>query len=180
MKKLFIGLLLAGLLTGCSRQWYDQRNIKRMDSYMVQYQQPAAELANQLWPCFTGRAKADTTYLPGRIDTVILPGKMLPGISGKPDTVILPGRIITITNRTPIIHDTIPDTRAQAVLNLRITALQATTSQQAGTISQLQSDKSSRGRTILILALILGVEVLIAVAWFILRIYSGPASKIKL
>ncbi len=107
MKKLIPLFLI--ILTGCN---VERRQMDKLDAYAVKYPIEMSRLANELYPCFTGKAKSDTV-IKTHTDTLIQDG-ITTTIRIK-DTVYvtktLPGRTITNT-RTLSIHDTVTNDRA--------------------------------------------------------------------
>jgi hypothetical protein len=88
-----------------------------MDGLSLQYPNEFARLSNLINPCFTGKAKSDTTIK--RVsDTVInAVTQLIPGKAGTPDTLYLPGKTIR-NNIYTTVHDTIPDNRALNACNI--------------------------------------------------------------
>lgn len=123
MNRLLLFSAILAFLFGCK---VDQRNIERMQVYAVRYPNQFKTLSNTLDPCFTGPAKSDTTFLPGKADTVLLPSEVIKGEPGNPDTIRLPGKKITVTNRV-VIHDTVTNDRAlqaiRATFNIKSDSL---------------------------------------------------------
>lgn len=128
-----IVVIFAMMLSGCS-QYIDKRNVKRLQSYSIQYRPEFLKLSNEINPCFTGKAKSDTQVTHGKPDTTItwsfiskppasvftLGGSSFIGSGGtftitpKADTIQVPGATKTIRITIPVlttIHDTVTDQR---------------------------------------------------------------------
>lgn len=107
--KLFISFFLILFIIACNTQ---RRDIKKFDSYAIQYPAEMARLANLLDPCFTTKPHSDTvTKL--HSDTITTPGSIV--ITRVKDTIVktvtLQGKQIT-AQRIITIHDTLTDNRA--------------------------------------------------------------------
>lgn len=133
MKNLII-LFFLFLICGCN---VERRQLDKLDAYAVKYPIQMRALANQLYPCFNGKAKSDTV-IKTHTDTLIQEGSITT-VRIK-DTVYvtktMPGKVITNT-RTLSIHDTVSDLRAIGVLNndfkIKADSLVMVKTQQVGT-----------------------------------------------
>lgn len=113
MKNLIIIFSLF-LICGCN---VERRQLDKLDAYSIKYPIEMQRLANQLYPCFDGKAKSDTV-IKTHTDTLIQDG-VTTTVRIK-DTVYvtktMPGKVITRTN-TVTIRDTLKDLRSEGVLN---------------------------------------------------------------
>lgn len=105
-------------LYGCNTQ---KRDIKRLDTYFVQYGAESARLSNLIYPCFTGKAKSDT-IIKTKIDTVIGFSGSIHVDSVSHDTVYRTRIKVQTITKTVIndIHDTVQNMRLVTGLNLQI------------------------------------------------------------
>ncbi len=135
--------IICTLFTGCSKAWYQQRDIKRLDTYAVQQPAEFARLSNWLLPCFNGKAKSDTVTVFGPGDTVRIAGKIV--IKNVHDTIYSTQydtlKITKTVNHW--VHDTVPDTRQTAALQSQLTTCSSDRDKFNGQITQLQKDKDA-------------------------------------
>lgn len=118
MKKLVLIPLIA--LCGCSASYKQQRDVKKLQSLVLQQPNEFARLSDLLNPCFDGEVKSDT-IITLHTDTLIENG--ISDTVRINDTVritkTLQGKTITNTKKV-VIHDTIPDGRKVAYLNTQL------------------------------------------------------------
>lgn len=164
MKYLIIFSLF--LLCGCN---VERRQLDKLDAYAVKYPTEMRMLANQLYPCFDGKAKSDTV-IKTHTDTLIQDG-VTTTVRIK-DTVYvtktLPGRIITVT-KTLKITDTVENKRLTGVLTDQLKATSDSTLIYKTQLLQVKKEK----RTWMWLAIGLGALILVFLAIKVYLLISG-------
>ncbi len=139
MRKLVLIPLI--VLCGCSAQYKQHRDIKKLQSLVLQQPNEFARLSDLLNPCFDGTAKSDTV-ITLHTDTLTLNGTT-DTVRTKDTvriTIKLPGKQITNT-RTVAIHDTVKDGRSEAYLK---TQLQVKSDSLVVSKTQLSQTKKTR------------------------------------
>lgn len=139
MRRLILIPLIA--LCGCSAQYKQQRDIKKLQSLVLQQPNEFARLSDLLNPCFDGTAKSDTII---SLHTDTLFEKGISDTVRINDTIritkTLPGKQINHT-RTVTIRDTVKDGRSEAYLKSQ---LQVKSDSLVISKTQLSQTKKSR------------------------------------
>lgn len=172
MKWILTACVALLFLIGCNTQ---QRDIKRLDAYFVQYGSESARLSNLIYPCFKGVMKSDTIIVKGKSDTVV--GGVLYSDTTIHDTVYRTKTQTKYVTNTVLktVVDTVQDMRMVASLNDDVKDLRDSTTTAK---TQLKDSKTAKSTWMWIAIAAMGVIVVFVVAKIVIFIYGGEIKKV--